>query len=57
MNQVEWDELIALKDAIDGYPQSVVPEHQERFTELFVKSLAGKGDLSLNDKSIGDQND
>ena len=44
MNATEWEELVALKDAIDGYPQSVAPEHQERFTELLVKSLAGKGD-------------
>jgi len=44
MNATEWEELVALKGAIDGYPQSVAPEHQARFTELFVKSLAGKGD-------------
>ena len=44
MNAIEWDELVALKSAIDGYPQSVAPEHQARFTELLVKSLAGKGD-------------
>jgi hypothetical protein len=44
MNAIEWEELVALKKAIDGYPQSVAPEHQARFTELLVKSLAGKGD-------------
>jgi hypothetical protein len=36
-----------LRKAITGYPQSVHPKKQERFTELFVKSLEGKGDTPL----------
>ena len=48
MDEEEWQELVALKHAIDGYPQSVAPEKQERFTELLVKSLAGKGNLPIS---------
>lgn len=43
----EFREMVRLKREIDGYPQSVAPEHQERFTELMVKSLMGKGDKPL----------
>ena len=40
----EWDELIALKEAINYDPHTVSPEKMEKFTELFVRSLEGKGD-------------
>jgi hypothetical protein len=40
----EWDELVALKNAINYNPASVHFEKMERFTELMVKSLEGKGD-------------
>lgn len=40
----EWNELIALKDAIKYDPASVHYEKMERFTELMVRSLEGKGD-------------
>ena len=43
----EWEELNALREAITEYPQSVHPDRQERFTELFVKSLEGKADRAL----------
>jgi hypothetical protein len=43
----EWNELNALREAISEYPQSVHPDRQERFTELFVKSLEGKADRAL----------
>jgi hypothetical protein len=49
ITHAEWQELVALKAAIDGYPQSVSPSKQERFTELMVKSLVGKGDRPLAD--------
>jgi hypothetical protein len=39
----EWDELNALRVAINVNPASVHPIKQERFTELFVRSLLGKG--------------
>jgi hypothetical protein len=41
----EWSELIALKDAINYNPSTVSPQKMEKFTELFVRSLEGKGDI------------
>jgi hypothetical protein len=39
LTQEEREEMQALKSAINEYPASVIPEKQERFTELFVRSL------------------
>lgn len=39
----EWKEMIALKDAINQRPQSVVPEKMEEFTEYLVRSLKERG--------------
>ena len=44
LSQEEWQELCSLKEAIDGYPASIATATMERFTELFVRSLHGKGD-------------
>ena len=44
LTQEEWDELVALKDAITYRPQSVSAEKMEKFTELMVRSLEGKCD-------------
>ena len=41
----EWEELNSLKSAINDYPATVHPMKMERFTELLVKSLEGKGEL------------
>ena len=38
MTKEEWKELNALKAAISDHPSYVVPEQQERFTKLLVKS-------------------
>ena len=38
MTQEEWKELNDLRVAISEYPSAVVPEKQERFTELLIKS-------------------
>lgn len=43
LTQEEWDELVALKDAINDNPASVHPEKMELFTELLVRSLAWVG--------------
>lgn len=43
----EWNELIALKDAIKYDPSTVSPMKMEKFTELFVRSLEGKSDLPI----------
>ncbi len=40
----EWDELVALKEAINDNPATVHPQKMEKFTELLVRSLEGKCD-------------
>jgi len=40
----EWDELVALKEAINANPATVHPDKMEKFTELLVRSLEGKCD-------------
>lgn len=40
LTKEEWQELDALRKAINDSPASVHPEKQERFTELFVRSLS-----------------
>jgi hypothetical protein len=49
LSQEEWNELVDLKNAINEYPASVHPDKMERFTQLFVRTIEGKGDLT-NDK-------
>ena len=44
LTKEEWDELVALKDAINTNPATVHPEKMEKFTELLVRSLEGKCD-------------
>jgi hypothetical protein len=44
----EWNELVALKDAINYNPSQVSPEKMELFTSLLVQSLEGKGDSLPN---------
>lgn len=41
----EWNELVALKEAIHDNPASVSTHKMELFTELFVRSLYGKSDI------------
>jgi hypothetical protein len=38
----EWEELVALKEAINYNPSSVSPEKMELFTHLLVRSLRRK---------------
>ncbi|NDB84343.1 MAG: hypothetical protein EB127_16800 [Alphaproteobacteria bacterium] len=45
LTQEEWNELVALKNAINYDPSSVHYDKMERFTELMVRSLEGKGDV------------
>ena len=45
LTEDEWNELVALKDAINQNPASVHPEKMELFTELLVRSLAWVGDV------------
>lgn len=44
MNQQEWNELNALRKELNENIMAFDAYAQERFTELLVKSLAGKGD-------------
>jgi hypothetical protein len=44
LTEEEWDELVALKDAITYSPQTVSPDRMEKFAELMVRSLEGKSD-------------
>jgi hypothetical protein len=48
LSQEEWNELVALKNAINDNPATVHPEKMEKFTELLVRSLEGKGNRTLN---------
>jgi len=40
----EWEELCALKNAINLNPASVHYDKMERFADLMVRTLQGKGD-------------
>ena len=44
LTKEEWDELVALNEAISYYPHSVYAQTMETFTELFVRSIQGRGD-------------
>ena len=44
LTKEEWNELDALRKAINYNPSQVSPQKMEKFTELFVRSLQGKGD-------------
>lgn len=44
LSNEEWCELNALREAINYCPHTVSPQKMEKFTELMVRSLEGKGD-------------
>ena len=44
LTQEEWNELVALKEAISYSPQTVSAEKMEKFAELMVRTLEGKCD-------------
>jgi hypothetical protein len=43
LSDAEWNEMDALRKAINQRPQSVVPEKMEEFTEYMVRSLREMG--------------
>lgn len=43
LTQTEWDEMVALKKAINYDISQVHPEKMEQFTEYLVRSLKEKG--------------
>ena len=42
LTEEEWNELVALKEAITYAPQTVSAQKMEKFAELMVRSLEGK---------------
>ena len=48
LTDAEWNELVALKNAINDNPAAVHPEKMELFTAFLVQSLEGKGDSKFN---------
>ena len=46
LTQEEWNELVALKEAITYAPQTVSAQKMEKFAELMVRTLEGKGDYT-----------
>jgi len=43
LTEEEWEEMSALKNAINQRPQAVVPEKMEEFTAYLVRSLKERG--------------
>ena len=43
LTKEEWNELVALKEAINYDPRTVSPEKMELFTELLVRSWQNEG--------------
>lgn len=39
----EWNEMMALRNAINDRPSAVVPEKMEEFTEYLVRSMREMG--------------
>lgn len=44
LSKSEWNELQVLREAITFNPASVHSSKMERFTELFTRSIGGKGE-------------
>ncbi len=47
MNQEEWDELLAIRHEMNANLMAQDTLTQEKYTELLVKSLEGKGDMPI----------
>lgn len=43
LTQSEWNEMVALKNAINHNISQVHPDKQEQFTEYLVRSLKERG--------------
>jgi hypothetical protein len=48
MEEKDWDTLVELKNELDANLMAYDWQTQEKFTELLVESLQGKGDLPLS---------
>lgn len=51
LSSEEWSELFALKDAISQNPASVIPEKQELFTQLLIRSFEYRGQAFIDVES------
>ena len=43
LTEEEWEEMVALKNAINERPEAVIPEKMEQFTEYLVRSIRERG--------------
>jgi hypothetical protein len=43
LTDAEFEEMVALKNAINERPAAVIPEKMEEFTEYLVRSLKERG--------------
>lgn len=43
LTKEEWDELVALRNAINYNPHTVSPDKMEKFSELMVRSIREMG--------------
>lgn len=43
LTKEEFDEMVALKNAINERPETVIPQKMEEFTEYLVRSLRERG--------------
>lgn len=44
MEEIEWEELLSLREEMNANLMAQGAEVQEKYVELLVKSLEGKGD-------------
>ena len=44
MEEQEWEQLLSIREAIEGNLMAYDTYTQEKFVELLVRSLEGKGD-------------
>ncbi len=47
MEEKDWETLVEIKNELDANLMAYDWQTQEKFTELFVESLKGKGDKPL----------
>jgi hypothetical protein len=47
INQDEWDELLSIRSEMNANLMAQDTRTQEKYTELLVKSLEGKGDAPM----------
>jgi hypothetical protein len=51
MEETEWQELLSIRKEMNANLMAQDVATQEKYTELFVKSLEGKGDLPIRSEN------